>query len=277
MYEYISLAAGGTVTGAKLIIENKVDIAFNPSGGFHHAHRDMASGFCFINDIVLGAKTLRNAGFRVCILDVDVHHCDGVSEAFYDSDTVMTISMHEDGRTLFPGKGMVEEIGVDNGKGYTINIPLPVGTYNSIYYKAFSSAVYPLMCKFNPDVIIMELGMDTLQGDPLAHLHLTNEIFITILQDVMKLKKPILATGGGGYNIDNTVRSWVLLWSVLCDMYQEDVYMGMGGVMLENTDWIGGLRDRAYLIDGGQRAYIDAEVEKVIEKIKTTVFPIHGL
>ena len=279
LYDFACLAAGGTVTGARLILSGEAHVAFNPSGGFHHAGRATAAGFCYVNDIVLAAEALARAGKRVLFLDIDVHHSDGVQDAFYARGDVMTISLHENGRTLFPGTGWETETGAGAGEGCTVNLPLPVGTYDAIYEWAFTEAALPLMKAYDPDVIMVELGMDALAGDPLAHLNLTNNVHADLLDRVLRLGKPVLATGGGGYNVENTVRGWTLCWSVLCGDHaaQQDMMLGMGGVMLENTDWLGGLRDRALLSHAGRRAEIDAEVQRVVGYIKTHVFPRHGL
>lgn len=267
MYDYACLAAGGSTTAAKLISSGEADIAFNPSGGFHHAGPDFAAGFCYINDIVLACLELRKTFSKVLFLDVDVHHCDGVQNAFYSRDDIMTISLHENGKTLFPGTGFVNESGEGKGAGYTVNIPLPVGTYDDIYLHAFNEAAMPRAKDFNPDVIVLELGMDALMGDPLAHLHLTNNVYAEVVGVVTGMNKPLLVTGGGGYNVENTVRGWALAWTIMCDYRQDDMSIGMGGVMLENTDWIGGLRDRALLSNAGLRETIDAEIEEIIRII----------
>ncbi|MFW5960125.1 MAG: acetoin utilization protein AcuC [Chitinivibrionales bacterium] len=245
MYNYFSLACGGTVTGARYLLDNKAKIVFNPSGGFHHAGPSTASGFCYLNDIAIASKILLNEGKRILFLDLDVHHCNGVQDEFYDNPDIMTVSMHQSGKTLFPGTGDVRETGKGKGKGYTANIPLPEETYNSLYYRIFKEGVLPLIERFSPDIIIFELGMDTLAGDPLAQLKLTNNIYIDIIRDILKFKKPLLATGGGGYNIYNTVRSWALVWSLLSNQYEENISMGLGGVMLENTNFLEGLIDRS--------------------------------
>ena len=145
MYEYGALAAGATVLGAEKILAGEAAVAFNPSGGLHHAHPGRASGFCYINDVVLGCMTLAEKGKKVLYLDVDVHHGDGTQDAFYGRKDVMTVSMHQNGRTLFPGTGFVEEWGTGEGKGYSVNVPLPPGTYDAIYLKAFNEAVVPLV------------------------------------------------------------------------------------------------------------------------------------
>jgi acetoin utilization protein AcuC len=279
LYEYVTLAAGGTVTGARAILRGEAHMAFNPSGGFHHAQPAGAAGFCFINDIVLGAEELARAGKRVLFLDIDVHHGDGVQEAFYDRRDVMTISLHESGETLFPGTGFEGEIGRGEGRGYSVNVPLPVGTYDGAYRRAFDRLVVPLMEAFAPDVIMLEIGMDGLSGDPLAHLHLTNNVYADAVEKVRERGVPILATGGGGYHVENTVRGWTLCWSVLCgDQELHDAMSyGMGGVMLETTEWSGGLRDRVLLSDAGRRGAVDAALEATIGRIESVVFPIHGI
>jgi acetoin utilization protein AcuC len=278
MYDYGALATGATLAGVKLIISGEATAAFNPSGGLHHAGPERASGFCYINDVALGCLVLAEAGKRVLYLDVDVHHGDGVADAFYRRNDVMTISFHESGRTLFPGTGFEGEIGAGEGKGYCVNVPLPVGTYDEVYLKAFRSIVAPLMGAYNPDVIVFELGADGLAGDPLAHLHLTNNVYADIVKHLVDFGKPILMTGGGGYHIGNTVRAWALGWSVLCGAEtEEDSNIGAGGVMLESTEWRGGLRDRELSVSKQQRGVVEPAVERVIEAVKGNIFSIHGL
>jgi len=276
MYDYSVWACGATLTGAKLILSGSVDIAFNPSGGLHHAGPELASGFCYINDMALGCMVLAEAGKRILYLDVDVHHGDGVQNAFYDRDDVMTVSFHESGRTLFPGTGFEDEIGTGKGKGYCVNVPLPVGTYDQAYMLAFESIALPLIGAYNPDVIVFELGADALAGDPLAHLQLTNNTYAEIIKHLLGFKKPILAAGGGGYNIGNTVRAWALAWSVFCGA-ADDQNLGAGGVMLETTDWQGGLRDRALAVSNQQRDFVMPYVQAAIEAVKENVFRFHGL
>ncbi len=279
MYDYVRLAAGGTLTGARLILQGEADIVFNPSGGFHHAAAGSAAGFCYVNDVVIAADELARAGKRVLVLDIDVHHCEGVQEAFYERADVMTVSMHEGGKGFFPGTGFEDEIGTGPGEGFTANLPLPRGTHDAIYQEAFGETVLPLLRAFDPDVILLELGMDTLAGDPLAHLRLTNNTPADCLDLVLALGKPILATGGGGYNVPNTVRAWTLCWSVLCgdDQLHQELMIGMGGSMLQNTDWAGGLRDPARTMELDGRVEIDAEVRRVAAAIRAALFPRFGL
>ncbi|MHC4325202.1 MAG: arginase family protein, partial [Planctomycetota bacterium] len=127
LYDYAVLAAGGTLTAAKMILAGRTDLAFNPSGGYHHAGPELAAGFCYIDDVALACIVLAEQGKRVLYLDVDVHHGDGVANAFYDRSDVLTISLHQNPKTLFPGTGFEHEIGTGEGKGYCVNVPLPVG------------------------------------------------------------------------------------------------------------------------------------------------------
>jgi len=278
LYDYAVLAAGGTLVAARMILSGAADAAFNPSGGFHHAGPERASGFCYINDVVLACMTLAEQGKRVLYIDVDVHHGDGVAYAFYDRCDVMTISFHQDPRTLFPGTGFEDEIGTGAGKGYCVNVPLPVGTYDEAYMKAFETIALPLIAAFEPDVIVFELGADALAGDPLANLYLTNNVYADIVEHLLSSGKPILATGGGGYNIDSTVRAWALAWSVLADADSgQDANLGVGGVMLGATDWQGGLRDRVLAVSSQQRDAVAPAIEATIEAVKANVFGLHGL
>ena len=278
MYEYSALACGATLLAVEYILSGKADSVFNPSGGLHHAQPQRASGFCYLNDNAIGCTVLAEGGKRVLYLDVDVHHGDGVQYAFFDRKDVMTISFHQDGHTLFPGTGFEDEIGTGEGKGYSVNVPLPIGTYDEAYMIAYRAIAEPLIAAYNPDVFVFELGADALAGDPLANLCLTNNTYAEILKSLLSFDKPIVMTGGGGYNVNNTVRAWAMAWSVLCgaDDHQAS-NIGLGGVMLQTNDWQGGLRDRELVIPKSQRDFVLPIVGQTIEKVKANVFKYHGL
>lgn len=278
MYRCSVLACGATLAGVELILDGKADVGFNPSGGHHHAGPAKASGFCYINDVALACQVLAQHGRRVLYLDVDAHHGDGVQDAFYHRRDVMTISFHQSGETLFPGTGFPEDIGTGEGRGFSINAPLPPGTYDEQYLRAFRAIAPPLAEAFGPDVIVLELGMDALAGDPLAGLSLTNNAYADIVEEIMGFGKPILAVGGGGYHPRNTARGWALAWCVFCGESGEgDDLAGLGGIMLENIDWTAGLRDRALIPETGTQAVIAEAVTATIEAVRTSVFGIHGL
>ncbi len=279
LYEYATLAVGATLTGAKLLLAGDADVAFNPSGGFHHAHAAYASGFCYMNDVAIACEHLAAAGKRVFFLDIDAHHSDGVQDAFYDRRDVMTLSFHESGKTLFPGTGFADEIGEGEGKGYAANVPLPVGTYDEAYLRAFRAIAPPLIGAFDPDVVVLEAGMDCLAGDPLTHMGLTNNAYAEAVRLVRDLGKPLLVTGGGGYHVQNSARGYALIWVVLCgeDTQSADMGLGLGGVMMETSDWLGGLHDRQLVTTVARRAEVDPAVAETIEQVRKNVFGYHGL
>lgn len=279
MYDYAALACGASILGADLVLAGEADVAFNPSGGFHHAHAAAAAGFCYMNDVVLACQRLAAAGKRVFFLDVDAHHSDGVQEAFYDRPDVLTMSFHESGRTLFPGTGFEDDTGVGAGRGYAVNVPLPPGTYDGTFLRAFRELAPPLIGAYRPDVIVLELGMDGLAGDPLTHMSLTNNAHAEVIGAVQSFGRPIVAVGGGGYHVENTARGWALAWTVLCgeDRACEDLSAGLGGVMLATADWQGGLRDRTLIPDARQRQLVEPAVDATIQKVQANVFPLHGL
>jgi len=279
MYDYGALAAGASVQAADMILSGETDYAFNPAGGLHHAGPELASGFCYINDMAIACKHLVEKGKKVLYLDVDVHHGDGVQNVFYNTNKVMTISLHETGKVIFPGTGFEDEIGEGEGKGYAVNIPLPPDTFNAAYMKCFNEIVMPLVETYDADIILFELGADALAGDPLAHLKLTNTVYQKILEFLMHLDRPILMTGGGGYHVENTVRAWAFAWSVLTREHKdaEAVNLGLGGVMLASTDWMGGLRDRKLFVSEKQKSAVEPVIEKTISRIKEVLFPVHGL
>jgi acetoin utilization protein AcuC len=279
MYEYGALACGASVHGADMLLSGEADIAFNPSGGLHHAGPELAAGFCYLNDVAIACKHLASKGKKVLYIDIDVHHGDGVQNEFYDSKDVMTISLHESGKFLFPGTGFEDEIGIGDGEGYSVNVPLPPDTYNDIYLQTFNDVVVPLMNAFGPDFIVLELGADALSGDPLAHIKLTNQVYSKILNIVMDTEIPLLVSGGGGYHVENTVRAWSLAWSVMIGEHDdmEAMNFGLGGVMLESTDWMGGFQDRELPVTDEQKHTVDPEVQQTINKVRELIFPIHGI
>jgi len=278
MFECGAWACGAGLTAADLLLQGRADIAFNLLGGFHHAFPDRAAGFCYLNDLALACLKLTDAGKRVLYLDVDAHHGDGVQAAFYGRKDVMTISLHESGKTLFPWGGFEDEIGEGAGHGFNVNVPLPAETYDEAFLTAFDSTAMPLADAFAPDVLVLELGLDILAGDPLTHLRMTNNVVVEIVERVLKLNCPILVAGGGGYHVENTVRGWALAWRTFCGEDDGcDFAIGMGGVMLASTEWAGGLRDRALAVSAEQRRAVEPELRSTIETVINNAFPLHGL
>lgn len=278
MYDYGAWACGAALVGADLVIRGDGDVVFSLLGGFHHAKPAQAAGFCYLNDAVLACQRFSEAGRRVAYLDVDAHHGDGVQECFYRRADVLTVSIHESGRTLFPWGGFENEIGEGPGLGFNANISLPAGTYDEAFLLPLQQVAFPLIKAYGPDVIVVELGMDILAGDPLTHLRMTNNVVVDLMQNLLAFERPILIIGGGGYHVENTVRGWALAWRIADDPCGDDACsLGLGGVMLGSSEWAGGLRDRELPVTDGLRASVEPELIRNIERVKSLVFPLHRL
>jgi acetoin utilization protein AcuC len=278
MFEYGVWACSAALTAADVLLQGRADIVFQLLGGFHHAMPERAAGFCYLNDVALACLRLASAGKRILYLDLDAHHGDGVQEAFYRRNDVLTISLHESGKTLFPWGGFENEIGEGPGLGFNVNIPLPAGTYDEAFLMAIDRLVMPLAGAYGPDLIVVELGLDALAGDPLTHLRLTNNIVAEVANRLLPLHKPLLVTGGGGYNVENTVRGWALAWRTLGGEDDEyDPSLGMGGVMLASSEWAGGLRDRVLTVTAEQRQTVEPELRRSIDQLIGAVFRYHSL
>ncbi|MEK6760226.1 MAG: acetoin utilization protein AcuC [Deltaproteobacteria bacterium] len=215
VYAFSALYAGGSIQAAEVVASGEASTAFNISGGLHHATADGASGFCYINDCVLAIKRLVAAGKRVIYIDIDAHHGDGVEYAFNDTDQVLTLSIHEDGRWLFPGTGSVTDIGNNAGRGYSINLPLGPGINDGDYIKAFDEVVPLFVDAFNPDIIVTQLGVDTFATDPITHMNLTTVSFEHAVRAFQSLNIPWVALGGGGYDLSNVARGWTIAWAIM--------------------------------------------------------------
>jgi acetoin utilization protein AcuC len=215
LWEWSQLHTGGSLQCAEFVSGGKARIAFNIAGGLHHAGARRASGFCYVNDPVLAIYSLLDRGKRVLYLDIDAHHGDGVQWAFYEDPRVLTVSFHQDGRTLFPGTGGLAEIGRNEGLGYAVNVPMLPGTDDQVFWRGFSSVVPVLMARFNPDVVVSQLGVDTFLDDPLASLELTTNGFCQVITYLTQQGLPWVALGGGGYNPASVARAWTLAWGIM--------------------------------------------------------------
>ena len=218
MYDASALIAGGSAQAALRVWRGEVEHAVNIAGGLHHAMRGSASGFCIFNDVVLGIRTLLAEGAtRIAYVDVDVHHGDGVQAAFYDDPRVLTVSMHQDPRTLFPGTGLPTEIGRGDAEGTAVNVALPPGTDDVGWLRAFQAIVPGAVRAFKPDILVTQCGCDTHHEDPLANLELTVDGQRTAIAALHALAHEAaggrwLAFGGGGYGLVRCVpRTWTHL------------------------------------------------------------------
>lgn len=278
IYPYAELATGGTVIGAEMILYGDVDFVFNPSGGYHHAMAGSAGGFCYVNDVVIGCKVLVAHKKKVFCLDLDARHGNGTQAAFYKDPSVFTVSFHESGKTLYPFSGFEDEIGDGAGFGYNVNVPLPAGTDDDIFLSAYQAIVPPLIQAYKPDAIVLQIGMNILSGDPLAHLAMTNNAIADLLPALRESGIPLLVVGGGGCNPEQTARGWALAWTVLCGREPgNDRSKGMGGMVPGNSESTAGLRDRHVHSPGDEKERIQTDVARTIDIIKKTVFPIHAI
>jgi len=221
MHEASALVAGATVAAARAVwteATHPATHAANVAGGLHHAMRRAASGFCVYNDPAIGIAWLLTQGAeRVAYVDLDVHHGDGVQAAFYADPRVLTISLHEHPRFLFPGTGFPTEIGSGEGAGYAVNVALPAGTGDAAWLRAFDAVVPPLMREFRPQVVVSQHGCDSHRLDPLAHFELSLDAQRAAYAAVHRLAHETaggrwVLTGGGGYALVEVVpRAWTHL------------------------------------------------------------------
>jgi acetoin utilization protein AcuC len=211
---------GGTLHAARLICEKGERRVLQLGGGLHHARRNCASGFCIYNDLAIAIDYLTHQGLWVAYLDIDVHHCDGVQQMFYEDKRVMTISLHESGRYLFPGCGEVHELGSGLGRGLKLNLPLEPFTEGDSYLELFDQVLPAALKQFHPGVLVVQAGADAHYDDPLADLMLTTRDYEKIFRRILELADAhtagrVLFTLGGGYSLRATPRIWAMLYLVI--------------------------------------------------------------
>lgn len=277
VYDYHALAAGSTLVGAELISRDKADIVFSPTGGFHHAGKDFASGFCYINDVVIAIRKWLRRRKRVLLIDMDAHHSDQVQEAFYRTSRVMCVSFHESGKTLFPFKtGFEDEIGKGRGKGYTINVPLPENTSDQEFLWAFGEIFLPVAQGFKPDIVVAALGADVLFSDPFSHLQLTNISVSRALEIIVQVSPKLLTLGCGGYVLKDIARTWTLAWAVMNGLGPKEEDAALFGGMFWG-DSLSSLKDRPHYVSDNIREKVRSNLHSVVRTIQKNVFPILGI
>jgi acetoin utilization protein AcuC len=223
MAEGARYQAGGTLLAARLLIKGEAKKVLQLGGGFHHAHKNLASGFCIYNDLALAIKEMTNYGWHVAYIDVDVHHGDGVQEIFYSDDKVMTISLHESGEYLFPGTGFIHELGQGMGRSLKLNVPLDPFTEGESYIEVMNGIIDPALKWFRPDALVVMVGADAHFSDPLADLMLTTIDYENIFRRILGFADnysngKVMFTLGGGYSLTATPRIWVILYLLLLNL-----------------------------------------------------------
>ena len=291
MWEASLLYAGGSLECARLVSQEGYTAAFNPSGGLHHAQQGRAAGFCTVNDCALVAHYLFGQGAaRVAYLDIDAHHGDGMQALFYDDPRVLTISIHETPETLFPRvTGYADEFGAGDGFGYNANLPMAPGSGDALYHEAFETIVLPLLRAFDPEYVILQVGADAHFQDPLAHLCVTAHGWLSLAQSVVALGKPIVALGGGGYNLTTVARLWTSLYEILSGQtFPDNVpksYAEEWDITTLSDQTAPSAEDQALVFDHVYRRRYphsnstNARAYALLgtEAIQKRIFPIHGL
>jgi len=277
LYDWSRLVTGASLQAASLVESGEVDAAFSISGGLHHARASSASGFCYVNDPVIAIHSLLEKGRRVLYIDLDAHHGDGVQDAFYATDRVLTVSVHETGSGLFPGTGFEDETGAGKGRGYSVNVPMPPYSDDELFLYAFDEIVPPLFDLFRPDVVVSQLGVDSFQSDPLAHLNYTTNGFGEAVRRIHELSPKWVALGGGGYDVANVARAWTLAWAIMNGVGIPDEIPAEFLERYRSAGFEGGrLRDGAYVEEGAGKEQRREEVKRVVRVVKETIFPALG-
>lgn len=215
MFEFCQISAGGSISAAQRLNYNLCDVAINWAGGLHHARRDQASGFCYIADCVLGIMELLKYHPRVMYIDIDIHHGDGVEEAFYNTDRVLTVSFHKYATTFFPETGHVSDIGINRGKYYSVNVPLRDGMTDEAYHSLFKPIIRNLIHFYQPGAIFLQCGADSLVGDLLGFFNLSTYGHGECVEFVKSFGIPLLVAGGGGYVKQSVARCWAYETSLI--------------------------------------------------------------
>ena len=223
MHGACARVVGGVLESCRLVMGGDAAHAMCISGGLHHALRSQASGFCVYNDAGVAIARLKEErpGIRIAYVDTDAHHGDGVQWMFFEDPDVLTVSVHETGRYLFPGTGDVDEKGRGEGKGYAVNVPLQPYTDDDSFISTFEAIVPEALRAFEPDLIISQNGCDAHQLDPLTHLSATTRLYEHVPAAIHDLAHELcegrwVTTGGGGYDIWRVVpRAWSALWAAV--------------------------------------------------------------
>jgi acetoin utilization protein AcuC len=284
MHEASARPVGCSLTAAEAVWTGRAEHAFNPAGGLHHAMPDRASGFCVYDDPAVAIRWLLEQGAeRVAYVDVDVHHGDGPQFVFFDDPRVLTISLHQDGRFLFPGTGFVDEMGRGDAVGTKVNVPLLPFTDDESWLWAFESVAVPLVTNWKPDVLVTQLGCDTHHTDPLASVDLTTAAYRRTAALLHGLAHDAaggrwVATGGGGYQWARVVpRAWTLYFAEMAGR-AETIPDELPAEWLDAAEAEAGAPVPHTLSEPGVSGRGDrASARWVVDEIRRTVFPLHGL
>ena len=277
MYEWFSGCCGGTLAAARMVAEEGFRVVFNPAGGYHHAQPAKASGFSYLNDAAVAIAGLVEKGLRVAYLDIDAHHGDGVQQAFYDTDRVLTISLHETGKDFYPRTGFADELGEGRGYGYAVNVPFLRHADDLVFEQAFNRVVLPLLQAYRPDVLFTQIGVDGLRSDPLSRLEFTTRSYEVAAAALRELDLPWVILGGGGYDQVNVARGWAIFWGTVLGRTLPDRFPPR---FAQRLGALGGdgiaLRDAPHLAQPGDFARAQQDLERVLGFLLRRLAPVHG-
>lgn len=211
---YVRYTAGGTIAASKCLALGHATVAIHWEGGRHHCQRDRVAGFCYVNDIVLGILELQEQFSKVLYIDLDLHHGDGVQDAFQYSNQVMTLSIHHYARGFYPNTGNSVDEGKGKGKGHSINLPLKQGIGDERFLSAFKSATQSAVEAFDPQAVVVQCGCDGLANDKHKIFNLTADAYVSAIRHIQQWELPMLLLGGGGYNTPDCARCWARITAV---------------------------------------------------------------
>ncbi|XP_035448303.2 histone deacetylase 8 [Spodoptera frugiperda] len=262
MYGLVSTIAGGSITAARCLLLGITDVAMNWCGGWHHAHRFGAEGFCYVNDIVIAIEKLRRKFPKVLYIDLDAHHGNGVQDAYNLSKSVFTLSFHKFEPGFYPGTGSIDDIGTQGGTGYSCNFPLHAGYGNNTLEYAFERVFSCVYSQFAPDVIVVQCGADSCAQDPSGGANLTQEGYSNCIRKVLDKRKPTLLLGGGGYRHDNTARLWTFLTALVAGVDLDELIPDHSYWPEYGPDYTLPM-DATLVKDTNKSAYIEECIEKI--------------
>jgi acetoin utilization protein AcuC len=283
MHEATAELCGASVSAAMEVWEGQADQAFSCGGGLHHAFANRAAGFCIYNDPAVAIQALLDAGAeRVAYIDIDVHHGDGTQWIFYEEPRVLTCSVHESGRFLFPGTGGLEERGGAAAPGSAVNVPLPAHAGDGPYLRAITDVIAPAVRAFAPDVIVTQNGADPHHLDPLAHLQVTMPTYPLAYRVLVDLARDaaggrLVALSGGGYTFDVVPRAWTMLFATMLGVELDDEIPP--GWLARAESRTGArltprlLQEAPFEVPAEARERADAEAERVIDQARALIVP----
>ncbi|KDQ15475.1 hypothetical protein BOTBODRAFT_108783 [Botryobasidium botryosum FD-172 SS1] len=272
IFEFCSISTGGSLMAAERLNSGSADIAINWAGGLHHAKKREASGFCYVNDIVLAILELLRYHTRVLYVDIDCHHGDGVEEAFYTTDRVLTCSFHKQ-KDFFPGTGLLLDRGLGKGKGYAVNIPLLNGVTDEDYQSVFEPVMERILEWYRPAVVVLQCGADSLSSDKLGYFNLSLNGHANCVRYLRTTGIPLVLLGGGGYTVKNVACAWT--YETACALgHDKDIDLNLP--YNDYMDWFGPRYrlevQESNMTDDNRREYLDIVRQKAIEGLRDLPF-----